>query len=303
MTLINGKQQTLIDVADRGLSYGDGLFETIAYVDGALHNWYLHWQRLKFGAQRLVIELPDELHILSQIDTELSSLSEPELLQNKQNMNRVIKVIVTRGQGGRGYLFPQPQNCTVIISAHPWPQRAMQDYTQGVHAMVCQTCLAIQPALAGIKHLNRLEQILGRNEFHHSDYQEGIMLACSDDCSENPSRQDPLMVEGTSSNLFFVYKGKLCTPKIHTCGVLGTIREAILLLAPQIGIAAQQGNYPLQQLREATEVFFTNSVYGILPIATITVHDDLQWRYTERKITTQLAATINKALKRPDRFN
>ena len=292
MTFINGKLQTKIDVLDRGLAYGDGLFETIACIDGRLHNWDLHWQRLNFGAQALAIELPDEQIILTQIKLELDHLSEPS--------DRVIKLIITRGQGGRGYTFPESQQCSVIISTHPWPERSVQDYQQGIEATICQTCLARQPSLAGIKHLNRLEQVLGRNEFRHTNFQEGIMF----EYSESNSSYEKIIVEGTSSNLFFVHNDKLCTPEIDTCGVRGTIRAAILSLAAQIGIETQQGHYPLKLLKEATEMFFTNSVYGILPVASIIVSETEKWSFSNMKandriITSQLAEKINKALKRP----
>ena len=311
MTLVNGKQQTQIDVTDRGLAYGDGLFETIAYVQDSLHNWDLHWQRFKFGAHKLAIKLPEEAHLLKQIAAELNASADVDSeAVLKSGTQRVIKVIITRGQGGRGYLSPQPQQSSVIVSVHPWPEKALQEYQQGIHATVCQTCLAKQPALAGIKHLNRLEQVLGRNEFHYSAFQEGIMLACSEPSpgqrvdgqradGQRVDRKSALVVEGTSSNIFFVSNGQLLTPKIDTCGVRGTIREAILSLAPQLGIAVQQDDYFLQQLKGMSEVFFTNSVYGIVPVASITISNTSQWHYSDRTITTKIAAAINHSLQRP----
>ena len=300
------KSEDTVTVSDRGLAYGDGLFETIAFVNGALNHWQLHWQRLKSGADRLAINLPDEQYFLEQINTKNS-------LCNDLHPDRVIKIIVTRGQGGRGYLYPEPQKPTIIITVHTWPERAVEDYHYGIRVTICQTCLANQPALAGIKHLNRLEQVLGRNEFSASQYQEGIMLACSDKpsaiSSGTPLNMDSLMIEGTSSNLFFVINGRLLTPKIDTCGVLGTIRQAVIVLAKQLGIEVEEDHYVLSELGNASEVFFTNSLFGILPVAAITVSDDLQWRFglqeglqddlQIRNISSTLAITINKALNRP----
>lgn len=305
MTLINGHQQHTIDVLDRGLAYGDGLFETIAVIDGSLHYWDLHWQRLQNGAKRLTIELPDEDDLLTQINSEIKLTALQENSAGRENGTRqVVKLIISRGSGGRGYLFPEIQHPSVIIMLHPWPERETADYEKGIHAMVCQTRLASQPALAGIKHLNRLEQVLARNELHSSnkqqpDYQEGIMLSC---CASEPL--DSLVIEGTSSNLFFVLDGLLCTAKIDNCGVLGTMREAVIsLISTSLTLKVQQGHYSLQQLSQATEVFFTNSIYGILPVASITVNDSLQWCYTERLISSQLSAILNKELKHPTQFS
>lgn len=294
MTLINGTQQHSIDVSDRGLAYGDGLFETVAVIDGLLHHWDLHWQRLQNGARRLTLELPGEDELLAQINKELKFSVLPG-----NSTRQVLKLIISRGSGGRGYLFPTIQHPNVMIMLHSWPQREAVDYEKGIHAIVCQTRLARQPTLAGIKHLNRLEQVLARNETHssnaqQSDYQEGIMLSY---CASKPL--DSLVIEGISSNLFFVLDGLLCTAKIDNCGVQGTMREAVISLASKV----QEGHYSLQQLSRATEVFFTNSIYGILPVASITVNDSLQWCYTERLISSQLAAILNKELKHPTQFS
>lgn len=306
-----------IDSSDRGLAYGDGLFETIAYVGGVLHNWDLHWQRLLSGARRLVIDLPDQQFFLEQINLKINqdsqltnSLSDSlctsisNSISNSISTNRVIKIIVTRGLGGRGYLYPEPQKSTIIVSVHAWPERAAEDYHCGIRAIVCQTCLAKQPALAGIKHLNRLEQILGRNEFSNSHYLEGIMLACSDNPLTNSSKTDSLIIEGTSSNLFFVNNGRLLTPAIDTCGVQGTIRQLIFALAKQMDIVIEENHYPLSELENASEVFFTNSIFGVMPVASITMSEEVQWQYdlgaSQQKIASVLAKIINKELNRPE---
>ena len=186
---------------------------------------------------------------------------------------------------------------------HSWPERAVEDYYHGIQAIVCHTCLARQPALAGIKHLNRLEQVLGRNEYSDCDFQEGIMLACSDNSADTFNR-DSLLIEGTSSNLFFVNNGRLLTPAIDTCGVQGTIRQLIFSLAKQLGIVIQESHYALSELENASEVFFTNSIFGLLPVASITVSEELQWCYSlgdgQQKIAPRLAKIINKELNRPE---
>ena len=280
-----------IDVNDRGLAYGDGIFETIACVNGVLHNWSLHWQRLNLGAERLALLIPDEEFLVDNINEKLK--------QNNHPVNKVIKVIITRGKGGRGYQFPEQPESTLIISVHDWPDRAVDDYRTGISVKVCQTCLAQQPLLAGIKHLNRLEQVLARNEFNGSEYHEGIMLACSDESSQHNVR----VIEGTSTNLFFVKNAQLFTPEIDTCGVQGTIRQEIIQLTKNMAIKLDQGHYTLEDLKDASEVFLTNSIFGIVPVASITSGNNTQWVYsqqTHQRISAGLSNIINKALNRPE---
>ncbi|MCN4144159.1 MAG: aminodeoxychorismate lyase [Thiohalomonas sp.] len=292
----------VIDVNDRGLTYGDGIFETIACVNGELHNWHLHWQRLCSGAERLSLSIPDDLIFLNMINLKLlqnNDLDSDSLdSENLNSEKKVIKIIITRGKGGRGYQFPQQAQTSVIISVHHWPERSIDDYKKGMRVKVCQTCLALQPVLAGIKHLNRLEQVFAGNEFNGNDYHDGIMLACSDESSQLRTR----VIEATSSNLFFVKNGQLFTPKIDTCGVQGTIRQEIFQLAKKMSIRIEQGHYTLSELSDASDVFFSNSIFGIVPVASITCSDNTQWFYTQQnkqRISTALSSKINKALGRP----
>ncbi len=301
ITLTEKAFTDIVDISDRGLAYGDGLFETIAYVNEVLVNWELHWQRLNKGAKRLAISLPKEDLFLEQIH---SMIAQDALLEMSSSSDRVIKIIATRGQGGRGYLYPGSQIPTIVITIHGWPERAAADYHCGIAVTVCQTRLAVQPALAGIKHLNRLEQVLGRNEFSGTAYQEGIMLRGSYHSSTYPPSMTSKIIEGTSSNIFFVNNGHLYTPKIDTCGVQGTIRQAILVLADQMDIIVGEEHYSLHDLMMASEIFLCNSVFGIVPVASISIAEEAYWDHeplhSERTIMSRLAAVINKTIKRPD---
>jgi 4-amino-4-deoxychorismate lyase len=299
----NVKLPHTVDIGDRGLAYGDGLFETIAYVNGALNHWKLHWQRLQSGAQRLAINLPAEHFLLEQINLEITqSLSLKRTANNASkkalSKAKVIKIIITRGKGGRGYLFPEQPVSTIIVSVHPWPDRDIKDYQHGINATICHTCLAQQPALAGIKHLNRLEQVLARNEIDSGHYQDGIMLACS----------SSMMIEGTSSNLFFVINDRLLTSVIDTCGVQGTMRQAILTRARQMDIPVEEGCYSLKKLESASDVFLTNSIYGIVPVASVSnaneqelLFDSQNMQSTQHSlIPARLSKIFNKQLNRPE---
>ncbi|MCW8931083.1 MAG: aminodeoxychorismate lyase [Gammaproteobacteria bacterium] len=295
-----------VSVSDRGFTYGDGVFETIAYTNGALDHWSLHWQRLILGSKRLEINLPDENYFLAEIDRKISQESDVtnQLATEQLTKNKVIKIIVTRGEGGRGYLFSSKHKSTVIVTVHSWPERSIDDYKKGIKAIVCQTCLAKQPALAGIKHLNRLEQVIARNEFSETDYEEGIMLSCS----EHSSKLDRILIEGTSSNLFFVKNNQLYTPIIDTCGVQGTMRQAVINVAKQRGLVVKEDHFSLKVLKTASEIFFTNSIFGVVPVSSICINDEIQWNYALNRIsgvdnfqsiTGLLMMTINKNLNRP----
>ena len=282
----NNKNNNL-ECSDRGLAYGDGLFETIAVIDGQLHHWQYHWHRLLLGAERLSLRCPSEKNILSLISFEL---------EMHDKLEGIIKIILTRGSGGRGYCFPEQQHENLIISYHSWPERRADDYLTGIKAIVCTMSLSKQPVLAGIKHLNRLEQVLARNEYDDTEYQEGIML-----CYSEINKQ--YVIEGCSSNIFFVINAVLCTPKIDECGVSGTMRQAIIEFGHEHpSFLVHEGNYDLLQMQQATEVFFSNSIYGILPVASIKLQGSQQYSYHDRSISRVLAEHFNKSLKRPHSF-
>ncbi len=242
--LIDGKETTSVAADDRGLQYGDGLFETIAVVHGSPRLWRHHMARLQEGCVRLGIRFPaaDTLYAEAQ---RLCSTTE----------RAVVKIIITRGSGGRGYrplVDAQPRR---IVSSHPWPEFAADRATSGVEVRVCDTRLGINPALAGIKHLNRLEQVLARSEWDDPAIAEGIMLD-SDNC----------LVEGTMSNLFIVRDGWLLTPALERCGVAGVMRTHILELAEQLGMNCEIKRLQLNDLQQGEEAFLCNSIIGIWPI-------------------------------------
>ena len=180
--LINGVYSHQVDQTDRGFQYGDGLFETIAIVNGQAVFLERHLERLQKDCHRLKIPYPgNEL-----LSSEVEKLS--------RNVGKsVLKIILTRGVGGRGYRQPEPINTTRVISLHPYPDYPESYKNQGIHAQFCVTRLGLSPALAGIKHLNRLEQVLARSEWSDPATQEGIMLDFNDH-----------VIEGTITNLFML---------------------------------------------------------------------------------------------------
>ncbi|MFZ5467737.1 MAG: aminodeoxychorismate lyase [Pseudomonadota bacterium] len=232
---------------DRGLHYGDGLFETMAVTEGKVRLLALHLERLARGAARLAIPLPDP-----------DGLAGALAVAAREQGEGVLKLIVTRGGGGRGYLPPESPTPSLILQRHP-PVDA--DGRDGVAVRLCELRLSRQPALAGIKHLNRLEQVLARAEWRDPAIAEGLLLDA-----------EGFLVEGVASNLFLVRRGRLLTPLLDQCGVAGVMRAHVMRCASRLGLDVQETRLVLDDLRAADELFLTNSLYGIRPVVRLTEH-------------------------------
>jgi 4-amino-4-deoxychorismate lyase len=250
MTLVNGRITSTIAVDDRGLLYGDGLFETIALVNGYPRELDRHLRRLLDGCQRLAITPPDVLVLRREV---------AQICANVQRA--VLKIIITRGQGGRGYrpLLQQEQS-TRILMLNDWPDYQRVYWEQGIAATCCRTRLGRNPSLAGIKHLNRLEQVLARGEWK-DEYQEGLLLD-----TENR------VVEGTMSNVFMIQDDALHTPELNYAGVAGIMRARILESAGKVGISAHVCELSLGEIEAADALFFCNSLVGIWPVQRLEDH-------------------------------
>ena len=222
---------------DRGLAYGDGLFETLLAVDGQLPWWPAHWRRLAQGAQRLAIDLPDE----DTIHRAAVSLAEAQPV--------VLKIILTRGESGRGYL-PCAGPATCIVSAHPKPPTLPQPLS--LHW--CNIWASDQPALAGIKHLNRLENVLARRECDLAGHPEGLM------CD-----REGRVICATSANVFVHADGIWQTPDVSSCGIAGITRGWIIAHAGDVRV----GTVTRCMVENADAVFLCNAVRGIMPVAGI----------------------------------
>ena len=270
MILINGQPENRIDVADRGLQYGDGLFETIAYRHGQLEFLPDHLSRLKEGCHRLNIAFSSA--------QQQSLLSEIDSLCQQLNSDAVIKVIVTRGTGGRGYRYQADMLTTRIISSHALPVYPVNNIS-GITVRICQQRLAINPSLAGIKHLNRLEQILARNEWQDETISEGLMF----DYQER-------LIEGTMSNVFLVKSNELLTAELSSSGIAGIMRKQLIKVADELGIPLHITTLTLDELKSAEEVFVCNSLIGIWPVIRIT---DLNVDFSHGPLTQILQNALN----------
>ncbi len=248
--LINGQPGDAISVSDRGLHYGDGVFETITIDQGQPLCWQQHLQRLEQGCNRLGITVPPPKVLLDEAQSLLSN-----------SAREVIKLIITRGQGGRGYQAPHDMSTTRIIGSYPFPDYSKLDPLSGVNVRLCEHRLSQNQNLAGIKHLNRLEQVLARSEWVTEDYAEGLML----DIAGN-------IIEGTMSNIFLVLGKELLTPDLTFCGINGIVRQNILSLASNLGLISKITTVNMETLIGADEMFLCNSVIGIWPVNEIGGH-------------------------------
>lgn len=243
---IDGQEATAVNLQNRGLAYGDGLFETIAVRGGRPSLLVPHFERLALGCQRLAIE------------TDLA-LVRKELLQFASLLgDGVAKLMLTRGDSQRGYASAAGVPARRILQGSPLPAYPVQNAEAGVRLFPCQTRLAEQPLLAGLKHLNRLEQVLARAEWQDSAFAEGLM------CDAQGR-----VIEGVFSNLFLVRDGVLLTADLSRCGVAGVMRAALLEQAASLGIGTQVRDLALADLQQADEVFVCNSVYGVWPVLEI----------------------------------
>ena len=248
--LVNGEISAWVPASDRGLAYGDGVFETLVVEAGRPRFWQAHMDRLAKGCEVLGMAVPEQRVLLREVQTVAAGAP-----------RCVVKIVVTRGSGGRGYAVPESSNPLRVVAAYEYPTAVEQAQRAGVQARVCSLRLALQPALGGIKHLNRIEQVLASAEMAAYPGLEGILL-----------NQEEFLVSAISANLFLVCGQALLTPRMDRSGVRGVVRNLVLR---DFKARAELRRITLDMLDEADEVFMCNSVRGVIPITAI---DARQWR-------------------------
>ncbi len=242
--LVNGEISTLVATANRGLNFGDGLFETLVVSHGRPRRWQGHMDRLGVGCERLGLTMPPQSILLREVQTVSAGLA-----------NAVVKIIVCRGGTSQSYMPPEDAACVRIVSADHYPEGIAKLARKGVRTCICEMRLAIQPALGGMKHLNRLEQVLASAELREKGVKEGILL----------DRQDHVTC-AVGANIFLVMEDRLLTPRLDLCGVRGVVRGHILA---GFGARCEQRRVTPDMLQEANEVFICNTVKGIVPVKSI----------------------------------
>lgn len=239
-TLVNGVETDQIDACDRGLAYGDGVFETMLVAKGQPVWWEAHLARLQRGCVVLGIEPPPTALLRSEVER-LAAGAE----------RAVLKLIVTRGPGARGYAPPRSATAARVLSLHPAPEWPAAGPESGIQVRWCRLQLALQPRLAGIKHLNRLEQVLARGEWQDPAIAEGLMRDA-----------EGRVIGATAANLFVVRGGRLATPALDRCGIAGTAREWVLARGE-----VQVRDLLPREIEDADELFLSSCLRGILPVA------------------------------------
>ncbi|AYG09233.1 aminodeoxychorismate lyase [Pseudomonas fluorescens] len=240
---VDGQPADAVPLKDRGLAYGDGLFETLAVKAGQPVLLDRHLQRLDEGCRRLAL-VADQALIRNELLAYAAALGDG-----------VLKLILTRGDSLRGYGINAGAPVRRILQGSPPATYPPAHGSSGVRLFPCATRLSEQPLLAGLKHLNRLEQVLARAEWQDADHAEGLMLDMSG-----------RVIEGVFSNLFLVDNGQLLTADLSRCGVAGVMRAELLARAEALGLVTTVTDISLAQLQRADEVFVCNSVYGIWPV-------------------------------------
>ena len=251
---VNGHFGGSLPMSDRGLAYGDGLFETLYFQYGRCTLARFHWARLLKGCERLSIPLSEE-QLLSDLQLFLTNLA-----KQKSVPDGIVKLIVTRGSGGRGYVPPDKPQATLIWQWFPLVESSMEAL-EGVALSVSSIRLAKQSQLAGLKHLNRLEYVLAGQ-------------AAAEDKIPLLLDTDGLVIETLSHNIFFVRAGVMITPSLMYCGVDGVLKQFLQQqLAPSLSVKVQEENISLDQLMAADEVFIGNSVRGFWPVTSLTSNE------------------------------
>ena len=257
--LVNGAPKTSISLEDRGFSYGDGLFETIAVRDGKCRFLDAHLKRLQAGCSRLGLnEQPTDT-----LATEL-------IKAIANGTYGTAKIIITRGRGPRGYRPPANPEPTRIIGYQE--SVAVTPVLQGVQLRYCTTLISRNRQTAGLKSLNRLEQVLAQSEWNDPGIAEGLML---NDKGE--------VVCGTMTNLFCSRDKVLLTPNLSECGIKGVMRQQVIEVARAADITVTECAIDKRDLMHADDLFLTNSLSGLITVAELDGR-----RYSPSVLTTKI---------------
>ena len=255
MIWVNGEAQNVLAVSDRGVQFGDGCFTTGRIMVGEIQLLDAHLQRLQQGCERLLITGID----WEQLEQEIRHAA-------KDHDDGVLKVIITRGSGGRGYSAAGCHSPTRIISVSPYPVNYHRLRKEGARLALSPVRLGKNPQLAGIKHLNRLEQVLIRTHLEQTGADEAVVLDT-----------DAMLVECCAANFFWRSGEQVFTPDLHESGVNGIQRQHIMQRVAELGFTLNVVRAGIEVLAEAEEVLITNALMPVLPVTQIE-----SWHYSSR---------------------
>jgi len=237
-----------VSIDDRAFQYGDGLFETVALRDRHARLWDYHMDRLEGGCGRLGIAMPDR-------DSLRVSLNEAVAASGEDTAYATAKIIVSSGISRRGYGRARPVDAHTFVGIFAAKPMTAESYRDGVETMLCNTRLALYSVSAGLKTLNRLEQVLARCECEQEGTFEGFTLDADD-----------RLICGTMSNVFIVANNCIVTPTLDRCGVEGVMRRHTIETLRRSDLLVDIRDVGLDEFQQSDEVFLTNSQFGILPV-------------------------------------
>ncbi|WP_051710716.1 aminodeoxychorismate lyase [Andreprevotia chitinilytica] len=245
LRLVNGVASDTVNLADRGFQFGDGVFRTLKMVDGKVPFWLRHLDKLTHDAAILGIEAPSAKEWRADI----------AVLRAQGVRDAALKFVVTRGESLRGYAVPDVIKPNRVVQATPLPQYPAGLHEDGAVVRWCDTRASWQPKLAGIKHLNRLDNVLARNEWHDPAIFEGLI-----------SDRDGAVLEGTMSNILLLEGKMLVTPKLETAGVAGVMRDVAFAAAATLGWQVNEIHITPERLLRASRLWLCNSLAGPVPV-------------------------------------
>lgn len=250
--IVNGSFDYAISPLDRGFAYGDGVFRTMIIRNGLPECWPQHYQKLVADCAAIKIVCPSAELLISDLQ---QLFTEQEVTENSV---AVVKIIITRGEGERGYAPPAITSPLRVLIKTDVPTYPKSYFNEGVNLHVCQTPIAAMPLLAGVKHLNRLENVLARMEWTDQNILDGIMLD-----------SDQQIIECTAANIFICNGNTLTTPSLNLCGIAGVTRQRVIDLAHLIGLTVTIEPFKLERLLAADAVIITNSLYGAFQVKSL----------------------------------
>ncbi len=252
LTLINGKFKDSISVLDRGLAYGDGFFETMQWLGKnneslqGVEFWNRHVKRIIKSAKILKIKIPNK-NIFAEYKNKILTAA-----QKKDIYEGILKIIITRGVGGRGYSYENNMKPTIIFIVFP---NATPKQIESVNVKICKSTISNNVDISGLKHLNRLDSVQARSEWNNKNIFEGIFI----DNNEN-------ILEGTMTNIFFVKNKSLVTPSIISSGINGIMREVVLVYGKKFFNEIIIREIRKHEIENFDEMFLTNSIIKVLPV-------------------------------------
>ena len=244
-TIIAANETSSISTRDRGLNYGDGFFTTAIITDGQVEHWAYHKARLIECAQRLGFPALEFNALESQITQLIASHSQA-----------VLKVVITRGEGGRGYAPPSECNLNIIVSVLPYPDHYNSLTDAGISLAISPIKLAVQPHLAGLKTLNRLEQVLIKNALQTQHSDDALVL----DYNNN-------VIETSAANIFAIKNNKVFSPRLDECGIKGVFLQSLC-----DKLTVEFKTVSVDDLTQADAIFVCNSLMKIVPVKSIGEH-------------------------------